>query len=350
MPIPIVLILGAGVAGLAAGYGFYRRKTKDRREEARRKREELAALAGELERRQEYLIFRINRLSDPSLVRYERFSIKDHSEDFLREADQKLVNFKLLIERAEWAERLDRQEKLWLERMSQLKKSHLIHYDELPARPPTYAVLFHKEQSLIKLGDLISIAESFEKLDGRECSLIEKRDNLKYLHYFTYSYTPISSVILDKDLLQRRRALLDEFALAIEVAKSFEELEREQNILLDRRDHLNHPHWITVKPFIIDSLDSPKLQEARDQIRRLEGEVTRLERLEELQAAEAGLIEDIRKLVNPGTFAYQRVSVTAPTSETIAELVLISTLFGLVFPDYFGLPIGLSDCFDRAGH
>jgi hypothetical protein len=29
---------------------------------------------------------------------------------------------------------------------------------------------------------------------------------------------------------------------------------------------------------------------------------------------------------------------------------LISTLFGLVFPDYFGLPIGLSDCFDRAGH
>ena len=29
--------------------------------------------------------------------------------------------------------------------------------------------------------------------------------------------------------------------------------------------------------------------------------------------------------------------------------LLISPLFGLLFPDYFGLPVGLSDCFDRAG-
>jgi hypothetical protein len=29
--------------------------------------------------------------------------------------------------------------------------------------------------------------------------------------------------------------------------------------------------------------------------------------------------------------------------------VLISTLFGLVFSDYFALRVGLSDCFDRAG-
>jgi hypothetical protein len=28
---------------------------------------------------------------------------------------------------------------------------------------------------------------------------------------------------------------------------------------------------------------------------------------------------------------------------------LISTLFYLVLPDYFGRPVGLSDCIDRAG-
>ncbi len=30
--------------------------------------------------------------------------------------------------------------------------------------------------------------------------------------------------------------------------------------------------------------------------------------------------------------------------------LLISALFGLVFPDYFALPVGLSDCFDRVGY